>query len=117
MQLTWGTSPFGIDDLEEGASVGYRTLKAPLRKADSVRCCIRGCNVWLPNRTGKGPHEFCRQHGISVSASPTYVYKDWRRNFLIGRELMEEVKSAKTESWRLGNEASEDVVSWNTFLG
>jgi len=49
--------------------------------------------------------------------SPTYVYQDWTRNFLLRHDLIRAVKEDKVESWRLGNESSEDAVSWNVFVG
>lgn len=52
-----------------------------------------------------------------MSTSPTYVYKDWRKNFLLQHDLLVAVKQHKVESWRLGNESSEDALSWNVFVG
>jgi hypothetical protein len=59
------------------------------------------------------------EHGISVSKSPTYVYKNYLDNFIIGVPTLEHIKSKrlKVESWRLGNERSEDALSWNVFVG
>ena len=117
MQVAWESQPFGIDDLEPGAAEGYQSPASPLLKDREVRCCIRACRTWLPRRTRKDTPKFCPDHGISTSTSPTYVYKDWRRNILLQRDLMATVKEHKFESGRLGNERSEDALSWNVFVG
>ena len=117
MRVKWESDPFGLDDLEPGAAEGYKSPGSPLRRYSEVRCCVRACRTWLPLRTRKVPPKFCPDHGISVSTSPTYVYRDWRRNFLLRHDLMAEVKKRKVESWRLGNESSEDALSWNVFVG
>ncbi len=117
MQIAWEPGPFGTDDLELGAAEGYKSTASPLRRRDEVRCCIRGCRTWLPRRSRGDPPKFCPDHGISVSTSPTYVYQDWTRNFLLRHDLIGAVKEDKIESWRLGNESSEDALSWNMFVG
>jgi len=58
--------------------------------------------------------EYCRKHKVSVSISPTYVYQKLHSNFMISSDLINKVK--KVERWRLGNERSEDALSWNVFL-
>lgn len=117
MNVQWEPEPFGTDELEPGAAEGYRSPASSLRRHDEVRCCIRACRTWLPCRTRKDPPKFCPDHGISISTSPTYVYKDWKRNFLLRHDLMAAVKEHKVESWRLGSESSEDALSWNMFVG
>ena len=120
MPLNWtGRQPFGVDDLEVDAAQRY-TLNAnePLIRPDTIRCCVRGCKHWLAKRR-RGPSDpnmFCPDHGISVSTSPTYVYRDHRHNFIIDIDILNRVKSLKVESWRLGNERSEDALSWNVFV-
>src|SRR5229473_2971881 len=96
-QIAWEPRPFGIDELELGAAEGYRFVTSSLRRGEEFRCCIRGCRTWLPRRTGKAPAQFCPDHGISISTSPTYVYKDWSRNFLLRHDLMADVKRQKVE--------------------
>jgi len=39
------------------------------------------------------------------------------RNLIVERDLAMRFARAKTESWRLGNEASEDALTWNVFVG
>ena len=61
---------------------------------------------------------FCPDHRIRVSPSrsrPTYVFQEASRNCIVDRGLLHLV--TKTESWRLGNETSEDALSWNVFVG
>ena len=43
------------------------------------------------------------------------MFQDAKRNFIVDRGLLDTTK--KTESWRLGNETSEDALSWNVFVG
>lgn len=117
MRVAWEAEPFGTDHLEPGAAEGYKSTAGPLRRHDQVRCCIRACQTWLPSRTRRDPPKFCPDHGISISTSPTYIYNDWKRNFLLRHDLMAAVKEHKVESWRLGNESSEDALTWNVFVG
>ncbi len=121
VSLDWtGTQPFGVNELEENAASRY-TLNSQdsLVRKDHVRCCVRDCKHWLVKRHKKSrdPNSYCPDHGISVSTQPTYVYKDYRGNFIIGAEILERVKKLKVESWRLPNERSEDALSWNVFMG
>src|SRR5882724_2790961 len=117
--VSWTPNPpFGLSDLEENAADRY-SLRAtePLLRADQVRCCIQGCKNWLARRrrTGNREDAYCPTHGISVSTSPTYVYQIRARNFIVGQELLAVIH--KVERWRLGNECSEDALTWNVFLG
>lgn len=110
MPLNWtGTQPLGLAELEGNVAI----------RCDEVRCCVRGCNQWLARRRRgiNNPNINCPCHGISVSTSPTYIYEDYRRNFIIDVDLLANVMSLKVESWRLGNERSEDALSWNVFMG
>jgi hypothetical protein len=121
MPYNWsGSQPIGINELEENAATRY-TLGAmdALIRADAIRCCVKDCPRWLAKRR-RGCQilqSICPEHGLSVSTSPTYVYKDYRNNFIIGVPRLEQVKRLKVESWRLGNERSEDALSWNCFVG
>ncbi len=117
MVISWEEAPYGLGDLEIGAARGYGSATAPLRRGGEVRCCIRGCDQWIPKRSRGLPVAYCPSHGISVSTSPTYVYRDWERNFILHRDMIRALKKQKVESWRLGNETSEDAVSWNLFMG
>jgi hypothetical protein len=117
--VSWTRAPFGISDLEENAAERYRLSAAdPLVKAGRVRCCVRGCDKLLAERkrSGNGADAFCPAHGVSVShRRPTYVYRDHARNFIVGQELLSIIR--KVERKRLGNENSEDALTWNAFLG
>jgi hypothetical protein len=70
----------------------------------------------LPWRSGdyrKGT-EFHGDPAVSFRVSPTYVLKEARDNFIVGQELLEQL-AGKAETWRLGNENSEDALSFNVF--
>jgi len=120
MPPNWNlTTVFGVNDLEPEAANRYSTRASePLIRGKTVRCCVASCTNWLARRTrGRLSREsVCDKHGISVSTSPTYVYDDYRRNFIVNVPLLEQVKQLKVESWRLGNERSEDALSWNLFV-
>ena len=121
MPLNWtGTQPLGLQELEENAERRYKPqARDSLIRNDEIRCCVRGCHHWLAKRRrgANDPNAFCPEHGISVSTSPTYVFKDYRRNIIIDVPTLERVKGLKVESWRLVNEGSEDALSWNVFVG
>lgn len=115
----WGANqPYGLSELELDAADRY-SAGGDLVRHDQVRCCIRDCGHWLTRRR-QGASDlgaYCPDHQVSVSTSPTYLYKDYRRNFIIDIPGLERVKKLKVESWRLGNERSEDALSWNVFVG
>lgn len=70
----------------------------------------------LPWRSGsyrKGT-EFHGDPPVSFRVSPTYVLEDQQDNFIVGHELLGQL-AGKAETWRLGNENSEDAVSFNVF--
>ena len=121
MAPTWEEKPpLGLDLLEVKAAGRY-TIGAhdSLIQGDRIRCCVRDCPRWLAIRQAgvQNPDIYCPDHGISVSDSPTYVYRDYRRNFMVAIPQLERVVPLKFERWRLGNERSEDAVSWNVFVG
>jgi hypothetical protein len=120
MPPTWEEKrPLGLDLLEANAARRY-TIGAhdSLIRGNRIRCCVRDCPRWLARRRPgvRDPDIYCPDHGISVSASPTYVYRDYRRNFIVAIPQLERVVPLKFESDRLGNERSEDAVSWNVFV-
>ncbi len=121
MPPNWsGTQLIGVNQLELNAARRYSAVDAnPLVGGDQVRCCFRDCDRWLAQRHqgAIGPVCFCDIHGVSVSTKPTYVYQDYRQNFIVDLALLERVKKLKVESWRLGYEKSEDALSWNVFVG
>jgi len=112
-----GMLPYGTNDIEAGVSEKYGSGSNEVLRKEQIRCCIKGCAEWLSKRHRKGRSAndcYCAKHGISVSNSPTYVYKDHERNFIVKQDLLKQVH--KVERWRLGNEKSEDAISWNVFL-
>ena len=86
-----------------------------------VRCYVRGCKRILltPTRYSKG--EPCPEHGINChfsSAGATYSYRDVRGNAIASPDLLARRivhHPFKYESHRLGNERSEDMLTWNVF--
>lgn len=66
-------------------------------------------------KKGSVPHGDPR---VSFRISPTYVLNDVRENFISGLDLVEAMAGGlwgKAETHRLGNENSEDALSWNVF--
>lgn len=117
MPVVWNPLPYGLSHLEANAFSRYQHRDPSLVNGDQIRCCISNCTQWMPKRRrGKLSDEYyCPIHQISVSTSPTYVYRDRPRNFIVDCELVDQV--GKVESSRLGNESSEDALSWNVFVG
>lgn len=117
LTLEWAkNSPYGFADFSPDVPEGYKTLDR-LRDSE-IKCCIRGCRQWLRKRRAgdlKAVVLFCPDHGISLSSAPTYIYRDYHRNFMIATDLIDQV--TKVEKWRLGNESSDDALSWNVFVG
>src|SRR5947209_7497946 len=115
--IEWtGDLPYGISDLASDVPKGY--ADGALVKDDRIRCCVAHCQRWVRRRRAGQSNDdglYCPEHGISLSTAPTYIYKNHLRNFIVGRELLAKVK--KVESWRLGNETSEDALSFNVFVG
>jgi hypothetical protein len=118
ISVPWsGTVPFGVSDVEPDAQRRYTegAANALVRaRGEEVRCCIRGCNRWIARRRRNVPAEYCPDHHISTSKSPTYVFQDWRFNFIVNPAPISEM--SKVEKWRLRNERSEDALSWNVFV-
>lgn len=115
--LEWADSaPYGVGDLAPDVASGYSN--GTLVRETEIKCCVRDCPHWVRRRrVGQSKAEglYCPLHEISISTTPTYIFKDHQRNFIVGRSLLGQVK--KVESWRLGHETSEDAVSWNVFVG
>jgi hypothetical protein len=116
-KFSWSSEiPYGTSEIEEDAASRYSAARADsLLSGESVRCCIRGCRELLPRRHRGQEPSFCPKHGISMSAKPTYIYRNPERNFIIGKNIPTSI--AKVEKWRLGFETSEDALSWNVFVG
>jgi len=106
--------PFGLDDLDPDSA---RQPTDP----SLARCYVRDCPRVLarPARGKRGQR--CPEHGIYChrsSAGGTYSYADAPRNIIAGAEPFREHilrHPFKYESHRMGQERSEDAVSWNVF--
>jgi hypothetical protein len=115
-QFNWTEIPYGVAELKKDAATRYSSGGAnSLLRGEDVECCIQGCERLLTRRRRGQKPCFCPEHGISVSTTPTYIFQDAKRNFIIGKDIPNRL--AKTENWRLGNETSEDALSWNVFVG
>ncbi|MDB6023125.1 MAG: hypothetical protein JWQ04_2982 [Pedosphaera sp.] len=110
--------PYGISDLKKNAACRYAIgMSDALIQSEHIQCCVEGCEGWLAKRKGgqkQAAENFCQQHGISMSKKPTYIFRDPKRNFIIGQEGLAHMK--KVEKWRLGYETSEDALTWNVFV-
>ena len=68
---------------------------------------------WRPGGYRKGT-EFHGVPPVSFRVSPTYVLEHASDNFIVAPELLGQL-AGKAETWRLGNENSEDALSFNVF--
>ena len=85
------------------------------------RCPLKGHYddrlPWKERNYRKGS-EPCGDPPASFRASPTYVLADPLDNFIAGRGLIKGAIDGdwgKAETWRLGNENSEDALTWNVL--
>lgn len=119
-QLTWSERlPIGREDLKDSAHQRYRKTHAlALVRGEKIQCCVMGCERWLKKRHRGEEFDYCPEHAISMSTTPTYILKDKLANIIIGRDLLRQLLATgkKVESWRLGYETSEDALSWNFFV-
>src|SRR5437870_4762824 len=92
-KLDWTESlPYGLNELKPGAHLRYRSgASDTLLRPDGIACCVRGCSQWLPKRRRGQTAQYCALHGISISSSPSYVYRDRQRNFIVGLDLLDRV--------------------------
>jgi hypothetical protein len=109
---TLNSLPFGTLDLDPQPHV----VAGPPRR---IRCYVRGCEELLrpPLKLGYDG-EPCPDHGIRCHSSGTYSYADVRRNIIVSPDLFATRvvgNPFKYESDRLGNEKSEDALTWNVF--
>lgn len=104
------TLPFGIDDLDPQIVIQPGPPK-------QIRCFVRGCTEFLaPAVRTSGPA--CPRHGIRCHSSGTFAYEDARRNAIVDADLFGSRvigHPGKYSSDWLGNENSEDMLSWNVF--
>jgi hypothetical protein len=68
---------------------------------------------WRAGGYRKGT-EFHGSPPVSFRVSPTYVLEHKADNFIVGQDLLGQL-GGKAETWRLGNENSEDALSFNVF--
>lgn len=68
--------------------------------------------AWVEGNYRKGTVSHA---GVTFRVSPTFVYDEPRDNFIVGYSVLEQLLESKAEIWRLGNENSEDALSWNFF--
>lgn len=108
--------PYGFTALKPDAAFRYKRGRADsLVVVDGLKCCIRDCDELINRRLRGKKTSFCPNHGISMSTKPTYIFRDARRNFIVGNEILKRI--SKVERWRLGFETSEDALTWNLFVG
>jgi hypothetical protein len=103
--------PFGTPDLDPQQHV----IDGPPRR---IRCYVRGCKELLRPPAEGYDGEVCPAHGIRCHTSGTYSYADVRRNIIIAPDkfVVGIVRNPfKYETKRLGNENSEDALTWNLF--
>ena len=103
--------PYGVAELDP-------VIKADIAPPFRIHCFVRGCKHELlpPSRSSRG--ETCPDHGIRCHKSGTYSYVDVRRNVIIDADVLASRVTGnpfKYETARLGQENSEDALSWNTF--
>jgi hypothetical protein len=113
--MTTQPLPYGLDDLDPKVVVDPDN---PGR----VRCYVRGCQHYVRRPTDRNDKsgEPCPDHGIYCrhSQKATYVYEDARRNIIVSADLFGERVMGhpfKYDFNYLGNENSEDALSWNVF--
>lgn len=103
--------PYGVDDLDPAVD-----LQAG--PPERVRCFVRDCKHCLRPPTRRYSGETCPKHGIRCHKSGTYSYEAPSRNVIVDPKLFGQRivgHPDKYESDRLGNENSEDTLSWNVF--
>jgi len=103
--------PYGFSDIKKTAK-------------NLCRCCpIEGCDtqVEYPSRKNpcNGPSNYCQIHKI-YRRKNTYIYKEKTDNLITGIDLFKNVfdnqDNVKFDKERIGNENSEDALSWNVFV-
>lgn len=113
--MTTNPLPYGINDLDP-------RVQTHSDDPNLIRCFVRGCDNFVHRVTRDGRGQACPQHGIfchySRGGLPTYSYEDPARNIIASPDLFTERvvgNPDKYESDRLGNERSEDALTWNVF--
>ena len=108
-------------DPEVVRAIEKRDADAINSEADGgMRCPLVGHGEFLAwvggdRRQGTAPHG---QPAIRFYSTPTFVYVQPLDNVISGLDLVEQMLGGswgKAETYRLGNERSEDALSWNVF--
>ena len=111
-------------------SFGHRDFDSRvLANAYPHQCPVKGCSANLGSiSSGRNSFPYCADHGLCLHQN-TFVYfngpdkqhrdKARLRNFIyapefVARHVLD--SQNKAESHRLGNEMSEDALSWNVFV-
>lgn len=110
--------PFGVDDLDP-------RIRWQTEDEIKVRCFINGCSKFVTSGKAACPVHGIRSHsGVChyekrrFQGQPTHSYLDLSRNLIIDRETGRDRIAAhddKRGGERLGNENSEDALTWNVF--
>jgi len=86
-------------------------------KSPDAPCPFKGHHDHrLPWRSGdyRQGTDFHGDPPVSFRVSPTYILENRRDNFILDQYLIEQLEG-KAETWRLGNENSEDALSFNVL--
>jgi hypothetical protein len=105
------TPPLGHAEIQE-------RLEIHPQRSTHARCFVRGCDQWLRLATRQQHGEPCPVHGIRLHKSKTYSYARAEQNMIAGRDLYRQRidnHPFKVDTLKLGNENSEDALSWNVF--
>jgi len=83
-----------------------------------IRCYFRGCDKYLRPPTRSDSGVACPKHDIFCHSSGTYSYLAPEQNAIVSEDVFKNSvlgKSKKYDKKRLGNENSEDALTWNVF--
>jgi hypothetical protein len=106
--------PYGVTDFEAQPIV----VSAAERK---VRCFVRGCREVVESPTRHRTGSICPKHRIWChysTAGRTYAFAEPERNFIVDADVARRRLFGhpfKYENHRLGQERSEDALTWNVF--
>ncbi len=117
--------PYGLSDFDPSIVNGYQDdprLIDRSPKGGMASCLISEHGRLIPwlNGNYENGTEYHGDPPIQLRTSPTYIYQNPLDNVLQAsdRALIQEIRSKKMKKYdvtRLGNENSEDMLSWNVF--